>query len=390
MRNSREQNKLLHIMYISFMFTSFAPPAGAGSGRDANGWKHVERWLVEAESEAIPTGGAGVDARAAANLGHRLVVATSDDQLRYFVGHPDERLGVDWKNEPFNLDMRVREGQLIKYRVFNRMVEFAELRRGAVVPDPIGRDALFFFFPSWPLRGYPAPRIGDAGMILVVSEAVGSDHYEAVPGGQSIGQEFCKLFRSKKGVDDIWLSESKEFCIMKRRWSVDSNKTTIGELTTNHVAELAPGLWAPTEVEIAYHLDRPGEARRTIRRTRTRIMRCEFDKSVSPRALDLALPPGTIETTPAGGIRQLSPGGTELLLESAKFYRERIGLPQRPKAPDPLTPTFLQAAAGVAAGSLGGTALRQRLRRRPPRAVDHATPGGSSGPPGTPGSSLPS
>jgi hypothetical protein len=343
------------------------PYAVAESGNDAKAWRHVKRWLVEAESMALPAAGKEVASPTGVNLSHRIVVATSDNQMMYFVGHPYERLGIDWKNEPFDLDLRIRDERLIKHYKFNRLVTSAEFRRGAIVPDFIRQDALFFFFPSWPLRGYPAPRIEDLGMILVVAEAVGSDQYEVTSERRVIDQERCRLIRSRSNMDRIWVSEGKDMCVIRRQWYIDKSKTTMGELTANHVTEVAPGLWIPVEVEIAYYPSNGrGETQEAIRRTRTRIIRCEVDERVPLQALDLTFQPGTIERTSAGRIKQLSPGGTEHLLEIAKFYRDRVGLPQRPQARNTLTMAILQTAAGALAGCIGGIVLRRRHHQRLP------------------------
>jgi hypothetical protein len=246
-------------------------------------------------------------------------------------------------------------------------VEFAEFRREAIVPDTIRHDALFFFFPSWPLRGYPAPRIENLVMILVVAEAAGSDQYEVTSERQLIDQQWCKIIRSKNNMDTIWISEQRDMCVMRRQWYIDTSKTTMGELTVNHVTEVAPGLWIPSEVEIAYYRSNShGETQEAIRRTLTRILRCDVDEHVPLQTLDLTFQPGTIEKTSSGGIKQLSPGGTEHLLEIAKFYHDRIGLPERPKGPNTLPMAFLQTLAGALAGCIGGIVLRWRRHRRLP------------------------
>lgn len=327
---------------------------------DAQAWRHVEKWLVEAESRSLPVVDGESDRPLRVNLSRRIMIATSDNQLRYFVGHPDERLGIDWKNEPFNLDTRIRDEQLIKYYPFNRVVEFADFQSGAVVPDPVARDVLLFFFPRWPLRNYPAPQIEQLGMILVIGEAVESDQYEVTSERQKIGQEWCRLVRSKSGMDRIWISEEKELCVMRRQWYVDRTRTTRGELATKDVSEVAPGLWLPTVVELTYHSDSHGTDQ-VVARRETRIIRCEIDRDVSPKALDLTLPVGTIERTSDDEIKQLVPGGTEHLMKIATFYRDRIGLPEQSQAADVSTKTLLQTIVGTLTGCFVGIVLLRAL-----------------------------
>lgn len=345
--------RIRYILAVALGLVVDCNSVASESGLNHKNWRNVQQWLVEAESATLPIAEnlGGVPLRT--QVARRIIVATSGDQLTYFVGHPDESTGIDWKNEPFNLDMRIRNQQLVKHYRFNRSVEFADFKRASTIPDPICRDAVFFFFPIWPLKGYAAPHVDDPGMIFVVEEAVRSNNYEATSERTLVNGQWCRLTRSKSNLDRIWIAEDKELCVVRREWYTNARKTIMGELSAKEVREMAPGLWLPVLIEMKYYGNNGrNEKQELIGHTETRIVRCEIDENVPAETLEVTFRPGTIDITSADKVRQLSPGGTEHLLEVADFFRDHMGLPQRATVSNHLVEATLQVLIGVLGGSI--------------------------------------
>jgi hypothetical protein len=324
----------------------------------AQHWEQVAQYSVEAESEALPIEGQESEARGTRNLGHRMVIMRADGGLTYFVGHPDRARDIDWKYEPFNLDIRLCQGRFIRHQPFSRMVEIAQFPVGSTIPDPIRFDVLFFFLPVWPLRTYAAPHSepGAPPMILVVGAALNSKQYEITSERELVDHQWCRVVRSLVGNDRIWLTEEKGLCILRRRWYTDRSNAVAAELTTTKVREVSPGLWLPVEVQLEYRRADTKTGSVPFARTVTRVLRCEVDDTVPSEKWEVASRAGTIEKKESD-FKQIVPGGHDLLMEMAKFYRDHLGLPHGSdrRTASTLTSSHLLLAmlAGLIIGGLG-------------------------------------
>jgi hypothetical protein len=198
-------------------------------------------------------------------------------------------------------------------------------------------------------------------MIFVVKAALDSGTYTTTSERRLIGDEMCTEMYSKNGNDRLWLSQEKELCLMRREWLDPTTKKLLGQIVTRRVAEVAPGLWMPVEVECNIFSTttrfetNPSPRLSTI--TQVSSFKCGDD--VPKELFQLKLKPGSIENIEPGEFRQISSGGTEHLDEVGSFYRGPIGLPQQP----PFVERLIYNIALFAVGMLAGIVLF-RLRPR--------------------------
>lgn len=350
--------QLLHTLGIMFMAAALSMTINAGRRSDDISWYSVTKWYVEAESETLPlsnepTRSKGSNSERA--LSRRIVLATSDNQLAYFAGHPDPIGGIDWRNEPFGLELRIHNQEIVKQYTFNRLIESTRLPYGSEIPDPIRRDALFFFFPSWPLKKYPAPYIESPRMLFTVGEAMQSDEYELLDDRELVDEQWCRLIRSKTHLDTIWISEDHDLCVMRREWYVDRLKTTKGRLLSGALRQVAPGLWLPESVEISYFsVDENTQREELIARKKTTIIQCLIDDAIPMDLMRVALPPGTIRRTTARTVTQIRLGGKDHLQNIAQFCRAHLGLPHRKPTLESSAIIVSQLLLAVTAGYISG------------------------------------
>jgi hypothetical protein len=335
-------------------------------GHTTGRWSDVTSWMVEAESQLLPVDGDDLSAKRAENprIVHRIVAASSNNELYFFCGHVDHQMGSDWRNEPFNMQIWLQNEKLTKYRTFNRQViHFARFPAGSEIPNLIASDVLFLFLPPWPLTNYPSPHNKSMiFMIFSINAALSSGTYKPTLQRQLIGDQLCWEIRSPDGNDRIWLADDKDLCLMRREWLNPKTGAKLGEIRTRRVAEVGSGLWMPVEIEdIQYSSSAAVETNSPpTSRVITRVLSWRLGSDVPMGVFQPSLKPGSIELIEPGKFRQLSSGGTEYLDEVAAFYRGPIGLPQRP----PLAMRLIYSIVLVAAGGLVGVVLfHLRLKR---------------------------
>jgi len=291
-----------------------------------------QRWLVEAGSyqTELRTNKSQREVRYA--LARRIIVATADERLRYFVGHPDGTRGIDFKWEPYNLDIRIENQSKINFQVFNRVISKSEFVYGSAIEDPIRRDILFFFLPVWPLGRYEAPRIDDLGLILPLNSLIESDRYTVTKETQRIDGESCRVVLANNGRDRLWLSEERDSLLLKRCWDVDAAGSLKAELLVKETAEFSPGLHIPVDVDVTYFVQAAhNDTLVPLNRIRTHVYQFSIDERSCNAALDLKLPPGTLDVSPSS-YGQVSTGGCEHLYDLASFYKTKLNLPAKKSA----------------------------------------------------------
>jgi hypothetical protein len=292
-------------------------------------WSALRRWAFEVESEAVGVGTDASKLNPAAVC--RVVAATSNDELYYLCWHRRAGTdGIDWSDEPFNIEITLRDGKVTHYHKFNRSVEFSTWLKGSEIPGPIGRDPLFLFVPGWPLRSYPPPVISLCRLLQATSDLKAPA--VRTPRRELIGGEWCTEFRSPNGHDRFWLADKKGYCVMQREW-VDSSTGEVKErLVTRRIAEITPHLWMPVEVESrAFGSERRDGEAIPISRIRTRVVKWKLGNDVPQDLFNAALAPGTIEMLSRSRVRQISPGGFDHLDHVSTFAR-RMGLPETESA----------------------------------------------------------
>jgi len=74
-------------------------------------WSAIEKWMLEVESVHLPTGETADQGNQWSTC--RIVAASASDEVYYFLGHKQETLGTDWRNEPFNIVITLQNGQQV-------------------------------------------------------------------------------------------------------------------------------------------------------------------------------------------------------------------------------------------------------------------------------------
>lgn len=356
---------------VGFLCLTVGNEGQAGErGQAPVNWSDVTTWMIEAESEGRPVN--SDDGPRVGYLVCRLVAASSNDELYYFCGHEEDDLGSHWHQEPYNLEVLLKDKTLTRHRKFNRQAEIAALPHGSALPAPIDGDVLFLFFPVWPLKNYAPPRDESSGMVFPVNAALESSDYEENADRELIAGEWCTSIRSKSGNDRIWLAEGKELCVMRREWFDPQTHILQGRIVATRIANVVGELWMPVEVE-CFRFSPTGTGTEVVPRSRivTRLSRWTFDDDVPREIFRSKLRPGTVEDLGPGKFRQISSGGTEHLDEIAAYYRglNFIGLPQTPPTPTTNGRWAIWVLGGGVGGVLMGIVLIGFRSAQPPTAA---------------------
>lgn len=315
-----------HILFTSLLLGGATCFAEAHQNpKDFGPWSSIQRWQIEVQSEHLLVRGKMPPRRAVAG---RILAATFEDEFYYFVWHQGDSRWSDWRNEPFNFEITLRNERLTKCNRFNRAVEISRLTQSEELPRLITQDVLFLFLPIWPLN-YPAPRKDER--IFPVKTALESGKYAITTNKRLIAEIQCSEFRSPNGIDRIWLADDRPLCVMRRDWFDPKSGQMKGQLNTRQVAEVADGCWLPIEIECiaAFPTSDTSGSRTAMSRTLTRVVDWRFNDDVSEDLFCGKLEPGTIEVAGSHEFRQISTGGTEHLDNVANFYRNVSGLEQR-------------------------------------------------------------
>ncbi len=319
--------------------------------------------MVEVESQFLPENRFfdSPDGAENASIVHRVLAASSNDELYFSAGHEVKLIRNDWRKEPFNIEIWLQNENVTEYRSFNRLAEFAKLSLKSPIPATIASDPVFLFLPVWPLRNFSAPRHDSPSMILIVKAALDSGTYKATLKRDLIGGQWCNEISSSDGNDRIWLAEDKDLCIMRREWFHPKTKMKMGEIIIRRVAEVGPGLWMPVEVEDVTYSSSSRLQNAPVLKSRvlTRVTNWKSGGEVPIDIFQPRLKPGSIELIEPGKFRQLSPGGTEHMDEMAIFFRGTSGFPQQPPAAERL----LYNMPLVVAGGLVGMILFHLCRK---------------------------
>jgi len=321
-------------------------------------WSAIEKWMLEVESVHLPTGETADQGNQWSTC--RIVAASASDEVYYFLGHKQETLGTDWRNEPFNIEITLQDGQQVSNHKFNRRVEFLSVPKGTQIPPPLQADVLFFFFPVWPLKSYPPPSQDGLGMTLVVGAALGNASYKSTSKRKLICGVSCTEFASPKGNDRIWVADSKDLCVMRREWFYSDTAALAGQILTRKIVQVSDGLWLPVEVECLTFAS-PVDNNTSIptSRTMTHLSNWKFNDDVPSSIFQPALKPGSIEMSKFGVPQQLSPGGVEHINEMAEFYRGPIRLPHRIPASKMVMSGLIRFLTGCLGGVLIGLCVRR-------------------------------
>lgn len=297
-------------------------------------WSKIDRWMIELESEFVHKKGLAEGE----SLGPKSVRIVGGDaktgELYYFAGHAENFrqpasktvVGIDWRNEPFNLKALLKDQVYTAFHAFNRMVEFDHLEAGAKVPRIFTDDMFFQFFPVWTCNDHPPPR-DDKGVSLIVYDAIKIGNYERMVDSELLLDESCNLFLSPNGTDKIWVATEKPYCVLKRQTIDPKTEKVLWQLSALEIAEVAPSLWLPIKVDSRTY-DSSGDVDLNVI---VRLREWRFGSQVPPRAFQLELLPGTIEKTTKEeerGYKQILEGGRSEHFDGvATFYRDMIGLP---------------------------------------------------------------
>lgn len=299
----------------------------AGSATQGH-WSKIGAIRIELESERLPLADK-LNADESHPIIHRIISVSSTAGIHYFCGHNSAPNEERWRDEPFNVEMSLSDRRMLIYHKFNRIIEVPGSAVRGELPAAVNADILCCFVPVWPFSKLPPPGDDESGMIFPVHSAINSPKYQELQSRELIGTEHCISFRATNQRDQLWLAAEKDFCLMRRVW-FDKKGNVIAELNTKDVARVANGLWLPSQVEFnEFAVKRPDGIAPIVKRTRTRVLRCEVNDEVPDSSFNIVPESGTIEFSGSGEFSQKSPGGTDHLSRITEYLRGSGGLPQK-------------------------------------------------------------
>jgi hypothetical protein len=302
--------------------------------------------LVEAESGRVPIrANESVDQEMVC----RVFAATSNDELYFSCGHQSARL--DWRDEPFTMEITLQHGKLTTYHPFNRTAEFKSVSKGDQISPHLGRDVVFLFMPAWPLKNYPPPWFGAASLLHVTSYP---KDWTLTSRRELVGGEWCTQIRSSDGSYRVWLAERKNQCVMQSERFDAARRILLHRLVTRRIAEIAPGMSMPVEVDYFTFASngQDGQPEPTTC-VRTRVTKWKLGTEVADDLFKLVLAPGTLEMDGPSSTGQISAGGTDQLDHVADFCRT-MGLPQPRSTRERVKDGILWVLVGLVAGACFG------------------------------------
>jgi hypothetical protein len=290
---------------------------------DGNRWENICQWEFELDTDILVRDGKANPPAKDFSI-HRSF-AMNENGLQHVTGHENLKLRppMSWLNEPFNLETTLADGTLTTVHLFNRSVQRRALANGGRLPPYIEHDALCFFVPVWPLKGYHMPAGPVESLPLVVSDALASELYSRSDQPTQEQGELCYSLRSRSGVDRIAIAIAKPLCVMRREIRHPATGHLAMTFVTRRIAEVASGLWMPVEVEHTTFApsgekDDPPVSARSV----TRILRWKLSAKSSMLRFAPTMLPGTIEERGDGSFEQIKGGGREHLDVVASFVKD--------------------------------------------------------------------
>jgi hypothetical protein len=276
----------------------------------------------------------------------RRVVFHRPDNLLIESAHGSSRADPshDWHRTIHALSDRA----LIQYEPLHRVWKESTVDRSQALPSTLHGEFLFVALGLWPLDNRAAPRVN--GAPYMVTDLVADPGYRVVHDRQrSVAGIWCHVVE-KTGADVLSLRAQGEECFLMRRETYDSlHGALMQDIRLEGHRRLPSGIRIPgriVNVQYDYRAPTPELRRRKVVHSEWKLI--EVGAGVPPdRVFHPAPPPGAVSIGADGIVRQIAPGGRDLMVDVVAAARGNNPMAGEAGATWPRMSTLLVSMAAI-------------------------------------------
>lgn len=248
---------------------------------------------------------------ASPDLCHQRIVACHwPDQFFHFNAHGAP--SCMWQDDPFQQRLSINGSSAIVEHPFDRTYSVVLLPVRASLPGTAPNEPLFVALGWWGLRDRPMPMV-TSNTAAPLAAIAHSSRYRLRPSKENISGQWCYVLEDAVH-DRLWLDSNHGFMIVSREIYEPTTGVLVRKLVATGQIEVAPGIWAPKEIEYSRIGSGKAEGEAlTLVQFRLTLLRVLINDKAPANTFSFHPMPGSIQILNDGHLGQMTRGGEQYM-----------------------------------------------------------------------------
>lgn len=279
---------------------------------------------------------------------HRREVGACEPS-KFFYSVVKRRDDLAFVYDPYQSILIINGQDVVRCNPWSRQFGRETLAPDHSLPAEAILDATYLGLGLWPTAGLSPPSY-ISGTPVTLAQVVSNHAYTVQPRQEDINGRWCHVLELA-GRDRLWVDVDHGGVLMKREILEPRNGRIAQKIIMDECAMVAPHIWWPMRISNTVFDPFATSTEVHVRATGMfQVVQVELNEDVDPKLFDFQPGPGYLQIFNVNDVRQVVPGGEELMTASI----ERLSLMSRRRtAPRATGPNLAAILCINAISSLG-------------------------------------